>query len=318
MVNAKPTIAACTVPNTASIDEIFDVLTTYGGVLIKGLLDTKDVSQILSDVRPYLDAQAPDVRPDSEWDGDFFPSTTRKIGGLLTKSDTFAYKVALNPVILEIADKCFLQRTKMRFGDEEKWCTAKPQINLASMLEIQPGTKAQSLHRDDYNFQRVLPFADKWYKGRDASSLAFVPLAPVTPRNGGTYFIPGSHLWGEEAEPQYEDCIRLEADPGDVFILLSSIFHAGGDNVCEPGEPNSVRPIASVGFTYGFHRQEENQYLALDHAKVRKWPQKLQELAGWNLALPMSGWVGFDHPLKTLGRDVPGGDAMFYDADQSD
>ncbi|KAK4688949.1 hypothetical protein P7C73_g1158, partial [Tremellales sp. Uapishka_1] len=330
MVNAKPQLSDVTLPNTATVDEIFDVLTKNGAVLVKGLLDTGDVAEILKEVQPYLDAQDPALMEQPGWDGvscrveinadmqGFFPDTTRKVGGLLTKSDTFANKVALNETILAIADKLFTKRTKMRFGDEEKWCTSKAQINLASMLQIHPGATRQDMHRDDYNYHQVLPEVEKWHQGRDASSLAFIPLAPVTARNGGTYVIPGSHLWSEDRQPKYEDCVRLEANPGDVCILLSSIFHAGGDNICEPGEPNSIRPMAGIGFTYGYHRQEENQYLALDHNKVRQWPQRLQELAGWGMGLPMSGWVAFDHPLKTLGREVPAGDDMFYDKDQTD
>lgn len=38
-------------------------------------------------------------------------------------------------------------------------------------------------------------------------------------------------------------------------------------------------------------RQEENQYLALDHSVLKQLPRKVQELAGWTFSQPNVGSV---------------------------
>lgn len=70
--------------------------------------------------------------------------------------------------------------------------------------------------------------------------------------------------------------------------MLSSTYHAGGANKCDPSEPDSVRTLAALGYSIGYLRQEENQYLALDHAILKTLPIEVQALAGWAISLPMS------------------------------
>lgn len=78
-------------------------------------------------------------------------------------------------------------------------------------------------------------------------------------------------------------------DPDSAKLrILCSTYHAGGANVCAPGEPDSVRTLAALGYKIGYLRQEENQYLANDHEVMKKLPMEVQALAGWGIALPMS------------------------------
>lgn len=78
------------------------------------------------------------------------------------------------------------------------------------------------------------------------------------------------------------------------------------------GAPDSVRTMAGLGFSSANYRQEENQYLALDHDKLRALPVEVQKLAGWDIAQPNVGSVNFAHPLNLLGHDIPyTDDALF-------
>lgn len=43
-------------------------------------------------------------------------------------------------------------------------------------------------------------------------------LSPNYPENGGTLFIPGSHLWDEERDPTYEECLAATLDVGDSCV----------------------------------------------------------------------------------------------------
>lgn len=169
-------------------------------------------------------------------------------------------------------------------------------------------TDPQTFDSDDYTFNRILPHADTWMKGRDLSILTFTACSRVTAANGGTWFIPGSHLWSEEeAKPSFDDALQLELEVGDTFMygvssterawllltcsssrtsFLCSAFHAGGPNNLPEGSLDSVRTMVALGFCQGTLRQEENQFLSLDHAKLAKLPRQVAELAGWSIAQP--------------------------------
>lgn len=66
-------------------------------------------------------------------------------------------------------------------------------------MRIGPGGKAQPLHRDDYishNFhQEIDEWDDERDKTRESAVGLFVAGTKVTKENGGTQFIPRSHLW---------------------------------------------------------------------------------------------------------------------------
>lgn len=58
-------------------------------------------------------------------------------------------------------------------------------------------------------------------------------LTKTTKENGATVAIPGSHLWGPERQPLDEEAVPAELEPGDAFIFLGNLYHAGGANVTE-------------------------------------------------------------------------------------
>jgi ectoine hydroxylase-related dioxygenase (phytanoyl-CoA dioxygenase family) len=67
---------------------------------------------------------------------------------------------------------------------------------------------------------------------------------------------------------------------------MCSIYHAGGTNTIAAGEPLAVRTVCTLGFTKGYLKQEENQYLAIPAEKLAKLPLEAQLLAGWTVAPP--------------------------------
>lgn len=76
---------------------------------------------------------------------------------------------------------------------------SKPYVHSCTAMRIGPGGKAQPLHRDDYISHRHHEEIDKWNDGRDMERESavglFVAGSRVTKDNGGTQFIPRSHLW---------------------------------------------------------------------------------------------------------------------------
>ncbi|GAA6023870.1 hypothetical protein JCM10207_000508 [Rhodosporidiobolus poonsookiae] len=316
MPHAKLTIQDCAIPASAPLEEIMDLLAVRGGIVLKDLVSQEDCDAMEKDLRPHLDRVAASKKG---WEGSFFPSTTHKIGGLITKSSTYAHKVLAHPLLLQIARDILSVSNDLSFARPRKRSTALPNVNSTGILEIHPGSKAQELHRDDALYHNVLPKTDKWTKDREVSILCFVAGTRVTPQNGGTCFIPGSHMWGEFDElpgGDHPDLLKCEMERGDCFVMLCSTWHGGGTNSCEPGTPDSVRMLIQAGYVRGYLRQEEQQALALDPEVLKTYPREIQELAGWNISLPMCGWVDFGHPLNTLGYQIADSDDLFYDKDQ--
>ena len=51
-----------------------------------------------------------------------------------------------------------------------------------------------------------------------------------TAENGATGVIPGSHTWGPEREPKYEDTIPMSCPAGSAVFFISTTWHHGGAN----------------------------------------------------------------------------------------
>lgn len=109
------TIEECIIDASAPLEDILALLKKRGGIVVKGCLSVEDCLAIKAELQPHIDAQDParlppkpeSVRPrgvhsqakeaDEELvhscRGDvFFPATTRKVGALVTKSETYATK----------------------------------------------------------------------------------------------------------------------------------------------------------------------------------------------------------------------------------
>ncbi|KAK4687174.1 hypothetical protein P7C73_g2940, partial [Tremellales sp. Uapishka_1] len=281
----------CCISASAPYEDILALLKLRGGIVIKGLIDPQDCLKIKQELQPLLDLQSPEARGDSAEDEAFFPVTTRKVAALITNSETFAHKIVLNPTLLAVAKDILTIRNRAWVVESRPWIRSDPQVNLTLTLEW--------LHRDDYTFNRMHQKADVWSQGRDLSILSFTACSKVTPENGGTMWIPGSHLWGEEeSTPSFDQALSATMDVGDTFLT----FHGGGTNSMKQGEKDSVRTLVGLGFCSGVCRQEENQFLSLDHEKLKKLPIEIQKLAGWSISQPNVGCVAFDHPLKQLGH----------------
>lgn len=76
---------------------------------------------------------------------------------------------------------------------------SKPYVTSGTALRIGPGGKAQPLHRDDFINHNYHTEINEWEDGEDQRRETAVGMmvagCKVTKENGGTQFIPRSHLW---------------------------------------------------------------------------------------------------------------------------
>lgn len=124
---------------------------------------------------------------------------TQRAPSLLAWSPTYAKTQVMNPLYRAVCDHFLTTRIWNWWGDERKESVSKPYVHSCTAMRIRPGGEAQPLHRDDYISHNFLPEIDSWdderVATRDNAIGLFVAGSPVTKANGGTRFIPGSHLW---------------------------------------------------------------------------------------------------------------------------
>ncbi|KAI9925400.1 hypothetical protein MW887_005781 [Aspergillus wentii] len=173
-------------------------------------------------------------------------------------------------------------------------------------MRIGPGGKAQPLHRDDYISHRYHSEIGQWDDTRDMDRESavglFVAGCRITKENGGTQFIPRSHLWGTDRRtpPRVDECIFADMEKGDGFIMLASAFHGGGSNTTE----DEHRLVFSTFVVRGYLRQEENQFLAVPADVVRSYDRDVQEFMGYCMSEPACGNVEQMDPIYHLRPEL--------------
>jgi ectoine hydroxylase-related dioxygenase (phytanoyl-CoA dioxygenase family) len=83
-------------------------------------------------------------------------------------------------------------------------------------------------------------------------------------------------------------------------MVLSGCFHGGSANTTKYEE----RLLYSTFTTRGYLRQEENQYLSNEAAKIKELPLDLQKFAGYELSKPFMGWVDMASPWNWLHPEM--------------
>lgn len=267
-------------PASANPDDIVQALICTGGVVIRNVIPQETLDVIEKDVRPFIEADKP-------WKGDFFPPETRRVYGLAGKSPTFFKSVVANPLYQAVCSKMLTAEYKSWLGQKLETSISRPQLNNTIVFSINPGARAQELHRDDMIHHNVLTAitADQYEIGRDTGIGWFVAGKKTTKANGATRFIPGSHLWDQMEPPREELAFFAEMNPGDGFMMLSSCFHGGSANMTRDEE----RLIYSCFMTKGYLRQvralptflerEGRKANAVNRKRTNTWRPRLRRSA---------------------------------------
>ena len=161
--------------------------------------------------------------------------------------------------------------------------------------DIGPGEHAQPMHGDDIVMSRHLrrPHAPMMVTTMWA-------LDDFTEANGGTRFVPGSHLFaGTPDEPgalDGHDVRALEMQAGSVMIFHGSLWHGGG--------PNSTADVwrcgVNVQYCPGFVRQQQNPYLGIPAEIAATFSDRLLELLGYRLYKGIMGHVDGASPGEVV------------------
>lgn len=257
--------------NTASVEEVVEVLKQDGCVIIRNLVAESLMDAIYDELKPFIEA-TPCGRDD------FAGFRTQRTGSLVARSQSF-HHLAMHPLVLDTAAKVL-----------GPYCQ-KFQLHLTQVIKIDPGETAQMLHCDQLVYN---PF--RFPKGMECELHTMWALTEFTEENGATRVIPGSHIWVDERSPSPDETVAAAMPKGSVLLFTGSLYHGGGANRSQ--EP---RIGIEVGYNLGWLRQEENQYLAVPPHIARSLPEKLQSLIGYSMGGYALGYFGdTQHPKAAL------------------
>jgi ectoine hydroxylase-related dioxygenase (phytanoyl-CoA dioxygenase family) len=196
--------------------------------------------------------------------GAFYGTTTKRFGRLLLRS-RHAAAIVRHPLLLRAVEDVLAP-----------WCDCI-QLNTTQAIGIHPGAPAQLPHRDQ----------DMWQAEKgEAEYLVNViwPLTPFTAGNGATRVWPYSHGKAAlEPEPRHEP-LAAEMEPGSALVFLGSTLHGAGANRTE-----GVRRAVVIGYSLGWLKTYENQYLAYPPEIARTFPPELAALVGYRQHRPNLG-----------------------------
>ena len=275
--------AVRSVGSAASASDIAEVLGQDGCVVVADLASAQTMDRIRAEVEPYLDVTG-------GGNTEFLGPTTRRTGALIARSPT-ARTLITHPTIIDALD--------LVLGDH----ASTFQIDLTQLVTIGPGEPAQMIHRDQWSFDRY-----QFPRGFEAEVATMWAVTDFTEEMGATRMVVGSHRWEDDPD-DVDPALSSPAvmTKGSVLLYTGSIFHGGGANATE-----TSRIGMNVGYSLGWLRQEENQYLACPPEIARTLPEGLLRLMGYQRGSYSIGYVdNMREPLDWL-YDSPAHISDYY------
>lgn len=164
-------------------------------------------------------------------------------------------------------------------------------LSSMTIISLHPGEIAQPIHSDDGPIPIPRPHIPIVIN-------AMYALTDFTKSNGATMVVPGSHKFdGLPNESDKNKLIPIEMQAGSVLIFNGSLWHAGGAN-----NTASPRVGATVYYSSGFLRPEENYQLGIDASTMKSLPRRLQELCGYSTYKGLYGHIDRKDPITLLGK----------------
>ena len=259
---------------TASVDDVVRVLEEDGAVIIKELASKETTALIERELEPHWQGIP-------LGDSEFLGFGTQRATSLIAISKGCG-ELAMNPLVRGTMDRLLLPLCK------------RYRLHATNGVRVHGNETPQMLHRDDELFRGYFP-----HDGRQVLTNVIWALSDFRVENGATRVVLGSHESDEDFHPDENEFVQAEMPSGSVMIYLGSTFHGAGHNAT-----NSARTGLIIGYSLGWLRQEENQYLAVPPDIAKDLPVGLQELIGYAVHPPFLGWVDMKDPRSVIEQDL--------------
>lgn len=254
---------------TASAEKIAAATRKDGGAVVTGLASGGIVDAVANELRGYFDSHGHKSR------NDFTGHKTNRCHVVLGQSPTSTELIA-HDMLMAVADELLLPHCESY------------RIGSITAIEINPGQKAQELHRDDSMYPVHIP-------GLETQISCMWALTEFTEENGATHVIPGSHR--PFSSGLYADLSHSEPavmPKGSALFYLGSTWHGGGEN-----RSNESRIGLINTYSLGWLRQEVNQYLNVPIDLVHNLDERMRRLLGYTTHYKLGGHLG-----KYFGEDA--------------
>ncbi|MEP6390173.1 MAG: phytanoyl-CoA dioxygenase family protein [Halioglobus sp.] len=259
-----------TLPSTATSQEVLDIVSRDGAVIIEGLLDNAQVQQFRTELDPFMESTT--LGKD-----DFTGRSTTRTGALVARS-AMAREMVMHPLITAAANE-FLAPYCQRI-----------QLHLTQIIRLKPGQGKQFIHRDRWAWGQYM-------KDIEPQLNTIWAVTDFTAENGATQVVPGSIDWPDDRKVQPQEICQAVMSAGSVLVYTGSVFHGGGEN-----QSQSDRIGANLTYTLGWLRQEENQYLSCPPDVARQYSPELQDMLGYTMGQYA---MGYYTPPTTAPGDSP-------------
>lgn len=259
--------------SSTQIDRWTERLLVDGYCLISDLLPAATVMALDEDLGEDFEAT-----PFCE--GRFYGERTKRFGRLLARSP-YAAALVRHELVIGIIERVL-----------SPWCDTI-QLNLTQAIAVHPGALPQMPHRDQ----------DMW-RGEIGRIEYLVnvmwPFTTYTRDNGATRVWPESHAHHAlQPVPEASELVP-EYGPGSALLMLGSTLHAAGGN-----RSDGVRRGMIAGYSLGWLKAYENQFLAYPPEVARNFPPELAALVGYRQHRPNLGNHEGRCPSLLLGDDLP-------------
>lgn len=194
----QPKVSITSLPATASIEDILDIIERDGGVILTNFASAKELSAVDDDISSYAEK----ARFNGTSGIPIIPKETLVVPGLVGKSRTIV-KLCESPVLKDIRTRVLEDKFVVQREDIPEENTIDPLLSISITLHIGHNAPRQRLHRDD-NIHGIRHGAHFGFK--DASQIGCLIAGTKTTReNGATMFIPGSHKWDDSRVPRPDE-----------------------------------------------------------------------------------------------------------------
>ncbi|OIW35099.1 toxin biosynthesis protein [Coniochaeta ligniaria NRRL 30616] len=257
------------VKSDVGVERILEIVGQDGGVIIESFLSPEEVLAFNKELDPAIAKLEPgSTHKEDKFIAEFHGDETKRLTNLVTHSKIFREKI----LEMEIAHD--LAKTVFEEDAGSYWMTT------AQVIEIGPGNKAQTLHRD---LENTRPYVDMGPSGPEAMINFLIALSDFEEENGATRVIPQSNHW-----PDFNDrgtpemTIPAEMKAGDCLFISGKVVHGGGEN------RTTAVHRRGVAFTFqpSFLTPEEAYPFLVDMETVRQMSKRAQRMIGFRSQYP--------------------------------
>lgn len=248
------------VSTSTPIEEIAQIIERDAAIIIDDVLDAAQIDTIRAQLGESFE-------PASTGDNKFYGFKTKRLGGLLVKSEA-CRDVAVHDLPLKTAEVVL-----------GPYCDDF-QLHFTQGVAIGPGEAGQMLHRDRGVWGGYLS------RKIETQLSTIWAVTDFTHENGATRLVPGSHKWERGRAPEPHEIVSAEMKAGSVLLYTGSVLHGGGAN----STSDQTRIGLLIHYTLNWLRQEENQYLCYPPEVAAKFPARLRALIGYSKGGPNLGF----------------------------